>query len=106
MKRFDSLCNNDTIQRFPQSFHEDSPATLYRCPLEGIDVPGIDALMMGMSQTPAEKMDNQFADSIREKLFREEKGQQGMDLMALNIQRGRDHGMAGESHILMARNRQ
>ena len=103
MKRFDSLCNNDTIQRFPQSFHEDSPATLYRCPLEGIDVPGIDALMMGMSQTPAEKMDNQFADSIREKLFREEKGQQGMDLMALNIQRGRDHGMAGERHTLMAR---
>merc|ERR1712071_154820 len=44
--------------------------------------------------------DGTFTNQIREQLFRESNQPFGMDLMALNVQRGRDHGLASYSEML------
>ena len=76
-----------------QQFEGNSPPNLYRSPVSGTN--GIDALMLGMADRRANRFDSAFAVTIRERLFREERGKQGLDLPALNIQRARDHGVAG-----------
>jgi len=48
-------------------------------------------MIRGMLIEPAEKVDNVFVDDILNHLF--EDGNSGLDLVALNIQRGRDHGL-------------
>ncbi len=53
---------------------------------------GVDELLTGMTLTPAERSDDNFVQDITNHLF---DGDQGMDLVALNIQRGRDHGLRG-----------
>ncbi|XP_062596434.1 thyroid peroxidase-like [Saccostrea cucullata] len=45
-----------------------------------------------LMRTPAKKVDSRFEEGIRERLFKT--GDKGLDLPALNIQRGRDHGLA------------
>ena len=57
----------------------------------------IDELVKGMSRQQGHKWDNKFADDVTNHLFETEKnrGQGGLDLVALNIQRGRDHGLPG-----------
>ena len=48
-------------------------------------------MMTGFSQEPAESIDSYFVDTLRNHLF----ASPGFDLPALNIQRGRDHGIPG-----------
>ena len=51
-----------------------------------------------MSDVGGEKVDSFFSDTVREHLFSDGNMTQGMDLPALNIQRGRDHGLPGIWH--------
>src|SRR5205085_257967 len=54
---------------------------------------GIDNILKYAASTQAQELDNQIVDSLRNFLFGEP-GQGGLDLASLNIQRGRDHGLA------------
>lgn len=54
---------------------------------------GIDSILKGASVQVANEIDNQVVDDIRNFLFGPP-GAGGFDLASLNIQRGRDHGLA------------
>jgi len=53
---------------------------------------GIDEIFRGISAAPGEKIDTQIIDELRNLLFGPP-GSPGLDLAALDIQRGRDHGL-------------
>ena len=72
----------------------------YMGPLASTGISSIDSLMTGMSDVPAESFDSYFSRTIRENLFSEGNMTQGMDLPALNIQRGRDHGVPGNEALI------
>ena len=52
----------------------------------------MDQVLLGLSSTLAQQVDTKMADGVREFLFGLP-GSGGMDLAALNIHRGRDHGL-------------
>ncbi len=52
---------------------------------------GVDALLKGLSMQQAQDVDALVIDEVRDFLF--EEGNGGLDLAAVNIQRGRDHGL-------------
>ncbi len=52
----------------------------------------IDELMIGLVNTPMETLDNFITTEVTNHLFENKRPVSGMDLAALNIQRGRDHG--------------
>ncbi len=54
---------------------------------------GIDSLLKGVTSQTANEVDTQIVDGVRNFLFGPP-GAGGFDLAALNIQRGRDHGIA------------
>ena len=54
---------------------------------------GIDSLLRGATVNVAQEIDNQVVDDVRNFLFGPP-GAGGFDLASLNIQRGRDHGLA------------
>ena len=54
----------------------------------------IDELAEGMLRQTGHKWDNKFVDDITNHLF-EVNGKGGLDLIDLNTQRGRDHGLPG-----------
>nr|XP_022303075.1 thyroid peroxidase-like [Crassostrea virginica] len=56
---------------------------------DGRDLQSVASFLMN---TPAKRVDRNFEEAIRERLFKT--GDKGLDLPALNIQRGRDHGLA------------
>lgn len=54
----------------------------------------LDALINGMTTQAMQRMDNLFTQEIQNHLFRPPNSTfGGLDLVALNIQRGRDHGI-------------
>jgi hypothetical protein len=53
---------------------------------------GIEPLLRGLSQQPAQEVDAYVVDDVRNFLFGGP-GMGGFDLVSLNIQRGRDHGL-------------
>jgi len=53
---------------------------------------GLEPLMKGLSEKVMQKIDSLIVDDVRNFLFGDP-GQGGLDLGALNIQRGRDHGL-------------
>lgn len=59
---------------------------------------GIDNILKYAASTLAQEEDNQVVDSLRNFLFGAP-GQGGLDLAALNIQRGRDHGLADYNSV-------
>lgn len=54
---------------------------------------GIDSVLRGATVNVAQEIDNQIVDDVRNFLFGPP-GAGGFDLASLNIQRGRDHGLA------------
>nr|CAH0110196.1 unnamed protein product [Daphnia galeata] len=52
-----------------------------------------DNALRGLTQTPAQAVDNNFAEDLTSQLFKPKGKQLGMDLISFNIQRGRDHGL-------------
>jgi hypothetical protein len=59
---------------------------------------GADSILKYLASTQAQEFDNQIVDSLRNFLFGQP-GQGGFDLAALNIQRGRDHGLADYNSV-------
>ena len=55
---------------------------------------GIAPLLLGLLGNESQKVDNEIAAGLLENLF-ERKNSPGLNLAALNIQRGRDHGLPG-----------
>ena len=56
----------------------------------------IDAILRGVASTPVESLDNAITEELTNHLFeRPKEPHSGMDLISLNIQRARDHGIAG-----------
>lgn len=51
---------------------------------------GIEPYLRGAIWNPAQKVDNEIGEALRLKLFENTPGEDGVDLVALNIQRGRD----------------
>ncbi len=59
---------------------------------------GIEGILKYAASTKSEELDNQIVDSLRNFLFGAP-GQGGLDLASLNIQRGRDHGLADYNSV-------
>jgi len=55
----------------------------------------MDGLVRGMAQQGSQLWDSSFVEDIRNHLFESSPGRGGLDLVAVNIQRGRDHGLPG-----------
>ena len=53
----------------------------------------MDDLVRGLAQQNGDMWDNVFSDDITNHLFESRRFTGGLDLVALNIQRGRDHGI-------------
>ena len=54
---------------------------------------GVDNIIYGLTQQPAELMDAKVTPELTNFLFKEKGSDHGGDLVARNIQRGRDHGL-------------
>ncbi len=66
-----------------------------------IQAHGIDPILKYLSTSQAEEVDNKVVDGVRNFLFGPP-GSGGLDLASLNIQRGRDHGLASYSNARVA----
>ncbi|GAB6029783.1 hypothetical protein CHUAL_005498 [Chamberlinius hualienensis] len=55
----------------------------------------IDRLLMGSTQQPAQAYDNFVVQAVTRHLFQQPNVPFGSDLVSLNLQRGRDHGIPG-----------
>jgi hypothetical protein len=62
---------------------------------------GIDPILRGFSDQPAQELDNQVVDDVRNFLFGAP-GAGGLDLPATNLQRGRDQGLLGYNAVRTA----
>ncbi len=63
-----------------------------------IQAVGIDPILKYLASDPASELDNQIVNSVRNFLFGPP-GSGGLDLASLNIQRGRDHGLADYNSV-------
>ncbi|KAK4008470.1 hypothetical protein OUZ56_013610 [Daphnia magna] len=55
----------------------------------------LDQFLTGLATQPGQDFDNYFSKEITHHLFEEEGKGFGLDLVSLNLQRGRDHGLPG-----------
>jgi len=63
---------------------------------EDMKSPGeVDGLVRGLTRESSMGWDGRFVDDLRNHLFETRKGRGGLDLVAVNVQRGRDHGLPG-----------
>ncbi|MEB3279521.1 MAG: peroxidase family protein [Lyngbya sp.] len=59
---------------------------------------GIDSVLLGLASGRAQEVDTQVIDDVRNFLFGAP-GAGGLDLVSLNIQRGRDHGLPSYNEV-------
>lgn len=62
---------------------------------------GVDSILKYLASDPAQELDNHVVDEVRNFLFGPP-GAGGFDLASLNIQRGRDHGLADYNTVRAA----
>jgi len=55
----------------------------------------LDGLVRGMTEQGSQLWDHSFVEDLRNHLFESRSGSGGLDLVAVNVQRGRDHGLPG-----------
>jgi len=55
---------------------------------------GFDNILRGLLATPVNDVDGNFAGDVTERLFAPHLHTMGLDLISINVQRGRDHGLA------------
>ncbi|XP_033103477.1 thyroid peroxidase-like isoform X2 [Anneissia japonica] len=60
---------------------------------------GIDGILLGQIVTPLSKTDESLSEEITDHLVPRPIDGPGRDLFSINIQRGRDHGLASYNHI-------
>ncbi|GMH36259.1 hypothetical protein BSKO_04127 [Bryopsis sp. KO-2023] len=66
---------------------------------ELVKAQGIDRFLRGAAWHPAKEIDNKVVDELRNFLFTENSEAPEMDLIALNIQRGRDMGLPSHNKV-------
>ena len=93
LKRLDA-----TMQPIPEGHL--ALADAFFNPVEYSDI-GIEPYLRGLSVQMAQEVDNQIVDGVRNFLFGPP-GAGGFDLASLNIQRGRDHGIADYNQVRVA----
>jgi len=54
----------------------------------------LETFVRGLTTQKSQDLDALFSDALTDHLFQQEEEEFGMDLVSLNIQRGRDHGLA------------
>ncbi|GAU91369.1 hypothetical protein RvY_03635-2 [Ramazzottius varieornatus] len=69
-------------------------STYFR-PFALYDKDAFDEIILGMVSSPTQEIDNNFVDDLTNHLFELPGDAFGLDLTALNVQRGRDHGLQG-----------
>lgn len=76
------------IQQFKLRNIFNNPGSLYR---QG----NFDGCLNSMINDPSQSLDNHFTEELTNHLFQDTNSSFGMDLVSVNIQRGRDHGLPG-----------
>ena len=59
---------------------------------------GVDSILRGLLMTSPQSVDLHVATTVTSHLFADPPGSPGFDLFALNVQRGRDHGIPSYTH--------
>ncbi|XP_064094186.1 peroxidasin homolog pxn-2-like isoform X2 [Macrobrachium nipponense] len=90
---------SDFIQRINSDGVVDTEHTssLFFNPFTMYEEEAVEELGRGSASYRARKVDSYFTEEVAGKLFKGS-GKFGLDLVALNIQRGRDHGLPGYIH--------
>ena len=86
-KKTDSFQRTSNTLRIKDIFFQ--PEKVHRTPRI------LDDLVRGLTSQHGSQWDKKFSEDIINHLFESKKGVGGLDLVALNIQRGRDHGLPG-----------
>ena len=88
----EDLLERKTTSSIPLSSTFFNPELMY--------VPGeLDKFLVGLATQPRQKFDNVVSEQLTNHLFQGKNKEFGMDLVALNIQRGRDHGLPGGNNF-------
>ena len=75
------------IKSLPLTKSQFAPYDLY-------DNNTLESFVRGLTTQKAQELDSAFSPELTEHLFQQENEEFGLDLVSLNIQRGRDHGLA------------
>jgi len=89
------LANDGTPVRDPLALRD----AFFNAPI--VSQTGIDPILKYLASDRAQEVDTKVVDDVRDFLFGAP-GQGGFDLVALNIQRGRDHGLADYNTVRAA----
>jgi peroxidase len=74
------------VKSLPLHQHQSSPFEIY-------EENSIDGFLRGLTTQNVQAMDSHFSEELTQRLFQGTNSSHGMDLVALNVQRGRDHGL-------------